>query len=94
MELNLNAEAIRSFLGRAKDKDGKEYSIKVVVFKEPVVTNSSFGNIRSGAFVQSSAGEIIYPMLFPEELNDEQVNKQGDYMVSNIDKILESISHG
>lgn len=94
MEINLNAEAVRSFLGRAKDKEGNEYTVKVVVFKEPIATNTSFGNIRSGAFIQKSSSEIIFPMLFPDELNDEQMNKQGDYMVSNIDKILEDISNG
>lgn len=94
MEINLNTEAVRSFLGRTKDKEGNEYSVKVVVFKEPIATNTTYGNVKSGAFLQSAAGEIIYPMLFPDELTDEQMNKQGNYMVSNVDKILESIHNG
>lgn len=89
MEIDINKEAVRSFLGRAKDKEGKEYKIKVIAFKEVVTRTEHYGDIRSVAFIEGDNGEIIRPMLFPSELTDEQVLNQGEHMVKNIDAILE-----
>ena len=52
MELNLTAEAVRSFLGRATDKDGNDYTVKVIAFKEPIANTQHHGEIRSAAFYQ------------------------------------------
>ena len=91
MELNLTAEAVRSFLGRATDKDGNDYTVKVIAFKEPIADTPHHGQIRSAAFYQDKSGATIHPMLFPAELTDEEMNKQGEFMVKNIDKVLEAI---
>lgn len=89
MEIDINKEAVRSFLGRTKDKDGNEYKIKVIAFKEPITKTQHYGEIRSGAFIESEKYGNIFSMLFPAELNDEEVQKQAKMMVDSIDKIFE-----
>ncbi len=89
MELNLTAEAARSFLGRATDKDGNDYTVKVIAFKEPIANTQHHGEIRSAALIESEKYGNILSMLFPAELTDEEVQKQAKMMTDDIDKIFE-----
>jgi len=89
MEINKNAEAAESFLGRVKDKDGNEFTVKVISFKEPIARTEYHGDIMAGAFIESESIGTIFTMLFPEELSKENVQKQADYLINNIDTLFE-----
>lgn len=87
-------EIVRSFLGQTKDVDGNEYVIKIVSYNEPVAKTESHGDIHSSAFIEDRKGEILFTMLFSGVLTQEEMDKQSDYMVKNIDKILEDKNNG
>lgn len=75
---------------RVKDKDGEEYIAKVMCYSDPIANTSSYGDIYSFASIEHAVrGEIMFSLVFTTPLTSSQVNKQFEYMIENIDKILE-----
>lgn len=88
-----NNQISASFLGRAKDMDGKEFVVKVVCYNNPVASTDHFGDVYAAEFIEDAKGEIIFTRLHPK-LTDEQVKAQGDLIVSNIDKVIDELVKG
>lgn len=87
-------EIVRSFLGNTKDVDGNEYVIKIVSYDKPVASTQAHGDIHSSAFIEDRKGEILFTLLFTGVLTQDEMDKQADYMIKNIDKILEDKKNG
>jgi len=89
-----NNEIVRSFLGNTKDVDGNEYVVKIVSYNDAVAKTEAHGDIHSAAFIEDRKGEILFTLMFTGVLTQEEMDKQSDYMIKNIDKILEDKNNG
>jgi hypothetical protein len=91
MKLNIEGkEPELAKIQRVKDKEGEEYIAKVMCYSDSVANTKSFGDVYSFASIEHAVrGEIMFSLLFTSPLTSEQVDKQFNYMIDNIDKILE-----
>lgn len=80
-----NNELLRSFIARTTDKEGKEYTIKVVSYKDPVATTSAHGDIHSGLFIEDKKGEILYTVLFQAILTDKEMMIEAEDRIKRVD---------
>ena len=87
-------EIVRSFLGNTKDAEGNEYVVKLVSYRDSVARTEAHGEIYSAAFIEDRKGEIMFTMLFTDILTQEEMDRQADYMIKNVDKILEDKNNG
>lgn len=80
-----NNELLRSFTAKTTDNEGKEYTIKVVSYKDPVATTDAYGDIHSGLFIEDKKGEILYTVLFQNILNEKEMMIEAEDRIKRVD---------
>lgn len=95
MEINTtNNPVICSFIGKKADRHGEEHVIRVVSYENPIASTTAYGDVHAGAFIEDKKGETVKAFFFQEPLTEEATQKQAEYMITNIDKILEERKNG
>lgn len=95
MKLNIENKEPKVIKIEKVSSNNEDYLVKVICYSEPIATTKSFGDVYSAATIENTrTNEIVFSLLFTNPLTEEQVDKQFEYMIKKIDKILEDRNNG